>query len=101
MFSRILPLNNPVTIRFEGRDITAETGNTVASALLGSGIILFRESVESRKNRRPFCMIGNCFKCLVEIDGVSNLRACQIHVREGMQVNIQHGLTRLEVDDES
>lgn len=101
MFKRIQPLNNPVTIRFEDRDITAQAGDTVAAALLGSGVIVFRESVESKEGRGPFCMIGNCFECLLEIDGASNLRACQTHVREGMQVNIQRGLTRLEVDDES
>ncbi len=101
MFKPIQPINDPVTIRFEDRDIKAQADDTVAAALLGSGIIVFRESAESKKGRGPFCMIGNCFECLIEIDGVSNLRACQVRIREGMQVKIQHGLTRLGVDDES
>lgn len=101
MFKRIQPINNPVMIRFEDQVITAESGDTVAAALLASGVYIFRESAETKKARGPFCMIGNCFECLVEIDGVPNLQACREHVRAGMQVCIQRGLTRLEVGDES
>jgi predicted molibdopterin-dependent oxidoreductase YjgC len=34
-------------------------------------------------------MMGVCFDCLVEIDGVANRQACMIEVREGMQVKRQ------------
>jgi predicted molibdopterin-dependent oxidoreductase YjgC len=34
-------------------------------------------------------MMGICFDCLVEIDGVPNQRACQTLVQEGMRVKIQ------------
>jgi predicted molibdopterin-dependent oxidoreductase YjgC len=34
-------------------------------------------------------MMGACFECLVEIDGVDNFRACQVEVRAGMQVRRQ------------
>ncbi|SVA41228.1 uncharacterized protein METZ01_LOCUS94082 [marine metagenome] len=31
-------------------------------------------------------MIGNCFDCLVEIDGETNLQACLVSVRDGMRI---------------
>jgi predicted molibdopterin-dependent oxidoreductase YjgC len=36
-------------------------------------------------------MMGVCFDCLMEIDGVPNRQACQVLVREGMQVRRQEG----------
>ena len=39
--------------------------------------------------RAPFCMMGACFECLVEIDGRANQRACQVRVRGGMRVRRQ------------
>lgn len=98
MFKRIHPINYPVSIRFEDQVITAESGDTVAAALLASGILIFRQSAESNTGRGPLCMIGNCFDCLVEIDGVPNLQACRVRVYEGMRVRKQGGITRIEVD---
>jgi predicted molibdopterin-dependent oxidoreductase YjgC len=36
-------------------------------------------------------MMGVCFDCLVEIDGVPNRQACLESVREGMRVRRQRG----------
>jgi predicted molibdopterin-dependent oxidoreductase YjgC len=99
MFKRIQAIKKPVKIRFEDQDITAEIGDSVAAALLAAGVIVFRET-DKQEARGPYCMIGNCFECLVEIDGVPNQQACQVLVQEGMQVKTQRGLTRLEVNHE-
>ena len=45
--------------------------------------------------RGPFCMMGVCFDCLVEIDGVPNVQGCMTPVREGMQVRAIQGKARL------
>jgi predicted molibdopterin-dependent oxidoreductase YjgC len=34
-------------------------------------------------------MMGVCFECLLEIDGIDNRRACQVEVKAGMQVRRQ------------
>ena len=47
-------------------------------------------------SRAPFCMMGVCFDCLVEIDGVGSQQACLVRVREGMQVATQRGARRLD-----
>jgi NADH dehydrogenase/NADH:ubiquinone oxidoreductase subunit G len=36
-------------------------------------------------------MMGVCFECLVEIDGIPNQQACMTPVKEGMQVRLQKG----------
>jgi D-hydroxyproline dehydrogenase subunit gamma len=37
--------------------------------------------------RAPFCGMGICFECRVQIDGKAQQRACMTPVREGMQVS--------------
>ena len=101
MFKRVQSINNPIAFRFEDRDIIAQANDSVAAALLGADVIVFREQSGSGTHRGPFCMIGNCFDCLVEIDGEPNRQACQERVREGMQVRRQRGLRKLETEDES
>ena len=92
MFRRNSTLTNPVRLDFESREVLAERGDSVAAALLVAGVTHFRSALISREPRAPFCMIGNCFECLVEIDGVPNCQACRVEVEEGMQVRIQRGL---------
>ncbi|WP_322098964.1 (2Fe-2S)-binding protein [Fodinicurvata fenggangensis] len=74
---------------FEGQDITAQEGESVAAALLAAGITHLRQTPVSGHPRAPYCMMGACFDCLVNIDGVSNLQACVTPVREGMSVHSQ------------
>ena len=70
---------------FEGKKLTAFDGETIASALLRSGEIFFREA---KKNnfRGPYCMIGICFECLVDVDQMQSLQSCQVIVKNNMQV---------------
>ena len=42
------------------------------------------------ERRAPFCMMGTCFECLVEIDGQPNRQACLTIVREGMDIKRQY-----------
>ena len=80
-----------VTLEFEGETLTARQGDSVAAALLAHDHWTFRTTPVSGGARGPFCMMGVCFDCLVEIDGVANRQACMIEVREGMRVARQQG----------
>lgn len=92
MFKRLRePDADRVTIRFEEREIVCRRGDSVAAALLAAGVVSPRTAVVSGEDRGPYCLIGNCFECLVEIDGVANRQACLMAVREGMQVRRQQG----------
>jgi len=94
MFRRLQTLDNSIEFDFEGRTILASPHDSVAAALLAAGIIEFRRSEAGDELRGPYCMIGNCFECLVEIDGRPNQQACRHRVRDGMKVAMQRGIRR-------
>lgn len=89
MFKKQFESHETVSINFEGMKLDVEKGQTVASALLVGGNTFFRSSVVSGQPRAPYCMMGVCFECLIEIDGIPNQRACMIPVREAMEIKRQ------------
>ncbi len=78
-----------VTFRFEEKSISAQEGETVAAALLVAGEVHLRTSPVSGEVRAPYCWMGVCFECLLEIDGQPNQQSCLIPVKEGMRVRRQ------------
>ncbi len=78
------------TIYVDGQATQVKGGTTVAAALLGHDDDHFCHSAEKREKRSPYCLMGVCFECLVEIDGIKNRQACLEPIREGMQVKRQH-----------
>ncbi|MEM6462011.1 MAG: (2Fe-2S)-binding protein [Pseudomonadota bacterium] len=75
-----------VSVRFAGKELNLCDGGNLAAELLAAGIIPFRQTPVSGAPRNPYCMMGACFDCLVEIDG-SVRQACMIEVRPGMTVS--------------
>jgi predicted molibdopterin-dependent oxidoreductase YjgC len=92
-----------VTLQFEGRPLAAPEGVSVAAALLLGGAGPFRTTPVTSAPRAPFCMMGVCFDCLVEVDGAPNRQACLTPVREGMVIRRQDGAPalRLPVEGEA
>ncbi|MEZ5658694.1 MAG: (2Fe-2S)-binding protein [Burkholderiaceae bacterium] len=86
MFKRLTDIGAPLMFEFEGQQVQAQAGDTVAAALFAHGVRTMRQSVVSGEARQPYCQIGVCFECLLEIDGRPNRQACMIRVREGMRV---------------
>ena len=84
-----------VRIEIDGAPHDVPAHYNVAAALLATGILACRASTVSGAPRGPFCMMGVCFDCLVEIDGVPNVQGCMTPVRDGMQVRAMHGKARL------
>src|SRR5258708_28014514 len=80
-----------VTIAVGGASVAARAGDSVAAAVLASGIWAFRTSGVSGTARGPYCMMGVCFDCLVAIDGIGSRQACLVPVREGMRIETQRG----------
>lgn len=79
------------TLTFEERPVAFRAGDSVAAALLAAGIARFRDSPVDAAPRAPYCMMGVCFECLVEIDGRQNQQACLIPARAGMVIRRQCG----------
>jgi predicted molibdopterin-dependent oxidoreductase YjgC len=76
---------------FEGQVVEFADGDSVAAALLAHGVAVFRETAESGAARGPFCLMGVCFDCLVEIDGVGSRQACLVAAAQGMVVRRMRG----------
>ncbi|WP_217272794.1 (2Fe-2S)-binding protein [Paraburkholderia phenazinium] len=97
MFTRLQPSANAVEFTFEGELVSATEGDTVAAALLAHGVECFRTTPVTGAPRQPHCMIGNCFDCLVEIDGIANCQSCLVVAKPGMKVTHQDGPGEMEL----
>lgn len=97
MVNRIDEVAGEITFLFEDRPVTARPGDTVASALTAAGIRHLRDSTVSGEARGIYCMMGACFDCLVEIDGVQNRQACMTPATEGLSIRRQHGGLEVEL----
>lgn len=98
MFARLPDLKERAVVRLtvDGRAIEARAGDSVAAALLLSGVLVVRTTPVSGAPRGPFCMMGVCFDCLVSIDGEPNRQACMVTVRDGMQVERMQGARKVD-----
>jgi len=74
-----------LTFRFEGDEIEALEGETIAAALTAAGRLDLRDAHEG-DHRGIFCGMGTCQDCLVEIDGRGSQRACMTKVSAGLDV---------------
>lgn len=79
--------NGPrVEVFLDDAPLRLPDGANLAAALLSAGVEVFRHTPVSRAPRAPFCMMGACFDCLVEIDGVTR-QACMIEVSDGLRMS--------------
>ena len=80
-----------VEVVVEGRRVVVPAGASAAAAFLIAGILSIRESPVDGAPRAPYCMMGVCFECLAEIDGVPNRQSCMVEARPGMRLERQLG----------
>ena len=79
-----------LTIQVDGNSVRVPAGITVAAAVAEyARKTSIRISPATGEARAPFCFMGTCHECLMEIDGIPNQQACIIEVREGMQIKRQ------------
>ena len=98
LFRRLHKPEGLLRFRWEDEEVTAAAGDNLAAALLAAGVTAFRATPVSGEARAPFCMMGACFDCLVEVNGEPAVQACMIEVEEGMQVRRQRGPAALADD---
>ncbi len=86
------------TIQFDGQSVEARSGDTVASALYRAGRRIFTRSFKYHRPRGLLCMAGNCPNCMMNVDGIPNVRTCITPARAGMQVRHQNAYPSLDHD---
>lgn len=80
-----------IVFQYQGREIAAREGESLAAALTQAGVRAFRETAKGAE-RGIFCGMGVCQDCLVDVDGTPNRRACMTPVENGMSVTRQVAL---------
>ena len=75
---------------FNGKQIEAYEGETIAAALHAEGVWHYNESDVLKRPRGLFCAIGHCSSCLMAVDGVPNTRICVTNAVEGMVVESEN-----------
>ena len=93
MFRRLNEVDDSVMFEVDGTAVAAAPGDTVAAAMLAAGISVFGTAPIDGTPRSPYCLMGVCFGCLVQIDGEPDRRACMEPVREGMRIVRSTGAT--------
>ena len=92
----ILPVEERPTFTFtwQGREMVAREGETIASALFANGVRVFGHHPKDGAPQGIFCANGQCAQCTVIADGLP-VKACMTVVRPGMRVEPLEGLPRL------
>ena len=96
--SQVVDPSSNVPFRFDGKPVRAHLGDTVASALYASGTRIFSRSFKYHRPRGLLCMTGDCANCLMNVDGVPNVRTCTEGVQPGMVVRSQNSWPSLKHD---
>lgn len=83
--------NKKITFTYNGKEIEAYEGETIAAALYAAGIRVLKFSSKYERPRGLFCAIGNCSSCHMVVDGTPNVKTCITKVKEGMVVEEEVG----------
>ena len=88
-----------IAVEVEEQAVAVPPGASAAAAVLLAGLASIRETPVSGSGRAPYCMMGVCFDCLAEIDGIPNRQSCMVTARPGMRIRRQRGARDIDPDD--
>lgn len=83
---------------FNGKEYSAYSGDTIASALAAAGVKVFSRSFKYHRPRGLMCCAGHCPNCLVQVGPEPSVRACMRPVEPDMNVTSQNTWPSLERD---
>ncbi len=88
-----------ITFNFNGKKITAKSGEMISSALFANGIHVFGHHHKDNSPQGIYCANGQCSQCLVLANGIP-VKSCIVPVEKNMDVRSLEGLPELLKDDE-
>ncbi len=82
-----LKRGEPIHITINQKNVTAFEGELVSTVLHCEGIRVFQRKHMNVRPSGIYCGMGICYECLVKINGVPNIRACQTPIVDGMIIS--------------
>lgn len=80
-----------VSFYCDDKEIWGFEGETIAAALHAAGVKVLKHSIKHHRPRGFYCAIGNCSSCLMEVNGIPNVRVCTEPLEADMRVKTQQG----------
>jgi len=75
-----------ISFTFNGDSYEGVPGQSIAAALMASGVRELRATRFHKEPRLIFCGIGVCFDCVVVVNGVANQRACLVEIAQDDEI---------------
>lgn len=79
----------PITVSLDGEAVQGLEGQSIAGVLLAADRLSWRTTADGRRARGVFCGIGVCFDCMVTVNGLRDVRACQRTAVDGDVLTVQ------------
>ena len=87
----------PFDIFVNGQVVRAFDGETIGAALAAAGIRELRRTEQLQDSRGLYCCMGTCYGCLVTVNGQPNVKACVTPVQAGLQITLQKGYGKIDL----
>ncbi|NQT57252.1 MAG: (2Fe-2S)-binding protein, partial [Desulfobacteraceae bacterium] len=90
--------SDQLSFTYRGKDYYGLIGDTVATAMYANGIRIFSRSIKYHRSRGLYSLDGESGNCLMEVDGIPNVRTEQTPLRNGMMIKPQNVIGTPERD---
>lgn len=87
--SASLPLvkrEKSLKVIINGKITQAFEGELISTVLQAEGISILNHKHKTGRASGVYCAMGICYECLVTVDSVPNIRACQTLVKDQMVI---------------
>jgi predicted molibdopterin-dependent oxidoreductase YjgC len=88
-----------VSVVVDGQQLSVPAEVSVAAALMMAGVRRFSKRPVHGGARVPYCMMGVCFECVVDIDDRPACQACMTKVHLGMRISTRGAMSRVLLAD--
>lgn len=93
-----IPPADPVYFYWQGKNLSAQKGETISAALFANGIRVFGHHHKDGSPQGIFCANGQCSQCMVMVNGIPT-KSCMEAVTDGMKIEPLEGFPELPIVD--
>jgi len=85
----------PISFIFNNKTLNGFSNDTIASALHANNVKTLSKSLRYKRDRGFFCGIGKCSSCLMQVNGIPNVRTCIAPLSKNITVKTQDTFAQL------